>query len=217
MDARAGDSEGEGGEVSRNAVHGPGKLADARRGLRDGATARFADVLVDSVVGEASLRSYAFRCFLDERCYEHYLRDYLPSGVALFASPLTLRSPLRGRHSWRVDLFTAHLANHRPVFGVSFDRRPSWLFPRCGALAADSLSLGSVRGQYVFGGLGEECLGTRWGVPVGLAIGGLIASFLLNFMAGLMGVFFCRLFHKLLTHDGLRGGPFPKPRRGDRQ
>ncbi len=42
---------------------------------------------------------------------------------------------------------------------------------------------------YLFGSWGEELLGTRWGVPIGLSIGGLIGSLVLNTIAGFIGCF----------------------------
>jgi hypothetical protein len=40
---------------------------------------------------------------------------------------------------------------------------------------------------YLFGGWGEHYLGTRWGVPIGVLVGGLSASILLNSVAGIIG------------------------------
>jgi hypothetical protein len=53
----------------------------------------------------------------------------------------------------------------------------------------------SVIGEFLIGGWGEDYLGTRWGVPIGIAIGGLCASFMLSFGAGSIGAFLYRRLH----------------------
>jgi hypothetical protein len=47
--------------------------------------------------------------------------------------------------------------------------------------------LGSAGGALLFGGWGEEYLGITWGVPIGIGVGSLIVSTLLNLLAGFSG------------------------------
>jgi hypothetical protein len=79
---------------------------------------------------------------------------------------------------------------------------PLWLFGnRPGFLYGMVLSciltlLGSVMGAYLFGSWGEQYLGSRWGVPLGTALGGLVTSIVLNLATGFIGNLIYMMFHR---------------------